>query len=161
MTYPNNNSSGDSPYSDNNEFPSYNSYPDPAYGAAGGYTNYANVPERKNNIATWALGVSIAALVLTITVIGIIGSWLFALLGIVLGIVAIMRARSIAKDGQPLDKPRMGLSIASLIISVIALVLTIVLFIGGAAVLSQFSDCFGLPEDQVQQCIQDRVNQMN
>jgi len=71
---------------------------------------------------------------------------------VVLGIVALRKARA----GQAVGA---GLAKAGLITGIIGIVLSVVVFIAGAAIFAQFGDCTRLPtQAEQQQCILDKAN---
>ncbi|MCK7637935.1 hypothetical protein [Corynebacterium pygosceleis] len=148
------------PNNPGNNVPSGDGYPQ--QGAAyGGYPAASSAPA-KNAIAPWALGVSIFAIVLCWVPLL---NWLLALAGIVLGVIGIVKAGKIvsAKNGK-------GMSIAAVVISVVAIVASIVLgmlvfkaaeeFVGEEN-LQRIQECNALPTaEERDECIEKIGNEI-
>lgn len=111
------------------------------------------IPEDiKNHIAPWVLGLSILALLATISIIGVVLGAPLALVTLIFSIIAIVKARKI-------DGPfrRMGMSVTALILSLLTVIITAVATFGGIAVVSQLSgDCKQYQDDKsaMEQCVQ-------
>ena len=126
-------------------------------GSYGGYPAATPAPA-KNAIAPWALGVSIFAIVLCWVPLL---NWILAIAGIVLGIIGIVKAGkiSVPKNGK-------GMSVAAVIISVVAIVLSIVLGmlvfkaaegIVGEENIQKINECNQLPTAEERDECLDRV----
>ena len=105
-----------------------------SYGA-GGYPSapaYGGVEiQERNMLAPWALGLGIVGLVLALPYIGIIP----AVVGLILAIIAIMRARKIQGPYK-----RMGMSVIALIISGIAIIVSAIIIILTVFMWNSMSD---------------------
>ncbi len=125
-----------------------------SYGGAGAW----DTGEEKNTVAPWALGVSILAVVTGLTIFGALLSFIPGIIGLILGIVAVVKARRIRGPRR-----RMGMSITAIVLSVLAVLMTIGL-IAVAVMLAGTGamDCFTLttPEAQ-QQCLEEWAQGMN
>ncbi|PRQ10527.1 hypothetical protein C1Y63_11110 [Corynebacterium sp. 13CS0277] len=131
--------------------------------AAGGYpgTGYASEPTgelRRNTLAPWGLGLGIGALVLCWSAVG---GLLLGLIGIILSIIALTKAKHIIGPFQ-----RKGMAIGGLLVSILGLVagafFAFVYFLG-FTVFSEFDEqCNHLRDDQdaYTQCIQDAAAAM-
>ncbi|MBV7281047.1 MULTISPECIES: hypothetical protein [unclassified Corynebacterium] len=151
-------------------YPTQGSYPGPggypnqgAYPNQGGYSDQGAHPgghygypvEQVNKIAPWALGVSIAAVVLAVTVVGLVVAPFLAIAGIVLGIIAWVKGRKMQGP-----KRRVTMSIISVVISVLLLVIVAVITIFFGTLLSGVvEECQNVPEDQMETCIENYMNQ--
>lgn len=90
--------------------------PSPApYAAAASYP--------RNDVAPWALGVTLTAIFLTFSVFGALFSWLVALVGLALSIAAIVRAKNVQGPFQ-----RIGVSVTALILSILHVLGIVVIF---------------------------------
>ncbi|MCS4489194.1 DUF4870 domain-containing protein [Corynebacterium sp. ES2794-CONJ1] len=142
------------PYNNNDEFvqpeqslPAYNPV-DPAPAAT-------PVVVAKNGLALAALIVSAVALVLTLTVVGVIISWAVALVGLVLSIVALVKVKKFAPGAG-----RKGMAITGLVLSILALLLTIVFGLVFAQFGAIVGDCAQYEGEELQTCIEQQlVNQ--
>ncbi|AGF72654.1 hypothetical protein [Corynebacterium halotolerans] len=124
------------------------------YGGAGTWA----INEEKNSVAPWALGVSILAVVVGLTIIGAPLAFIPGLIGLVLGIIGVVRARRIRGPRR-----RMGMSVTAIVLSVIAVLMTVALvvlafFVAGSGAM----DCFMLstPEEQ-QACLDEWARSTN
>ncbi|MEJ6012451.1 hypothetical protein WG936_01170 [Corynebacterium sp. H127] len=159
MTNPYDN--GTTPQSDGNLGSPYSSNPmaepqtygvTPNYVAPGGYEQHSQ-PETKNGVAPWALGISIVGLLLTLTLLGILVSWVFVLVGLVLSVIALAKS----KKASPMYS-RKGMSIAALIISIlstlfIAGAIGFTLWAGNQVDMPALMECSTLPQDQQEECM--------
>lgn len=113
--------------------------------------------QKKNPLAPWALGLGIAALVLTITVIGAFISWIVAIAGIVLGIVALVKAKDYGEDGK-----RKVFSIIGIVLSALSLLLIVGGMMGLAAIFGPTAEnCEQHQDDPTafQRCLEDDIEQ--
>lgn len=141
----------------------YGGYPEPApaYGAAGygagpGGSTWA-VEEEKNRVAPWALGVGIVALIGGLSLLFSGFAFLIGLIGLILAIVAIVRARRIQGPGR-----RMGMSVAGLILSVIAIALSVLFWVFVGFIISEtgMMECFEISDPAQQQtCLENSFNE--
>ena len=133
-----------------------------SYGA-GGYPSapaYDGVEiQERNTLAPWALGLSIAAIVFAISIIGLIIAWLPALVGLILSIIAVLRAKKIQGPYR-----RMGMSVASLIISGLTTALLVIGIIGFSILMANSGEAIQKCQNDYptnssaqQQCINDAV----
>ena len=133
-----------------------------SYGA-GGYPSapaYGGVEiQERNTLAPWALGLSIAAIVFAISIIGLIIAWLPALVGLILSIIAVLRAKKIQGPYR-----RMGMSVASLIISGLTTALFVIGIIGFSILMANSGEAIQKCQNDYptnssaqQQCINDAV----
>ena len=133
-----------------------------SYGA-GGYPSapaYGGVEiQERNTLAPWALVLSIAAIVFAISIIGLIIAWLPALVGLILSIIAILRAKKIQGPYR-----RMGMSVASLIISGLTTALFVIGIIGFSILMANSGEAIQKCQNDYptnssaqQQCINDAV----
>ena len=133
-----------------------------SYGA-GGYPSapaYGGVEiQERNTLAPWALGLSIAAIVCVITIVGLVIAWIPALVGLILSIIAILRAKKIQGPYR-----RMGMSVAALIISGLTTVLFVIGIIGISIFMANSGEAIQKCQNDYpanssaqQQCINDAV----
>lgn len=104
---------------------------------------WASADKRQNGLATWALSLGIVAALMGMSLVLTAFAWIPALIGLVLGIMAVVKARKITGDGR-----RMGMSVAGLTLSALVLVFIAVLFVVAGTVVSQnpeLLDCAQLP----------------
>ena len=128
-------------------------YQDPyGSGYTGGFENSPlNAP--KNTAAAWALGLGIASIVTLVTVFGAFLSPFLALAGVIVAIIALVKAKNFVPANR-----RKGFAITGLILSILTLIL---LAIGVILILvvfssSGFSECATLTDPAAQeQCIQE------
>lgn len=140
----------------------------PGYGAAGtndqlgGYGNYAETqPAAGAPVTGETNGLAIASLVIGIIallglVVGGLGFFV-GIIGLVVGILAVVKARKIVGPGR-----RMGMSVAGLVLSILAIVLPLVLFGFAMAFLGSTGamDCLSLGDQAAMQtCIEDALAQ--
>ncbi|MEZ2122240.1 MULTISPECIES: hypothetical protein [unclassified Corynebacterium] len=136
----------------------------PGYGnPSDGYPSGLDHPQARNGstrnaIAPWALGVAIIALLICWVPVF---NWLLAAIGVILGIVGIIKAKGVtgSKNGK-------GLSIAAIIISVVAIILSVVLawalvqFIGTENIES-ITECNSIEDTtERERCIEERAEQI-
>ncbi|QGU02187.1 hypothetical protein CKALI_06625 [Corynebacterium kalinowskii] len=136
----------------------------PTYAQYAQYSHYAQQPEVKGNPAAgWALGLSIVGLVLTLTVIGIVVSWVFLVLGFVLALFAL--GRSGKAHPQLAHK---GMSIWALVINIfggicfagiVGFFFLVVAAVNEEANLQAMVECALLPEDEQVECIDQVVEE--
>lgn len=69
---------------------------------------WASADKRQNGLATWALSLGIVAALMGMSLVLTAFAWIPALIGLVLGIMAVVKARKITGDGR-----RMGMSVAA------------------------------------------------
>ncbi|ANE04191.1 DUF4190 domain-containing protein [Corynebacterium crudilactis] len=158
--YPYNDDSGsqnpfnDAPYGANQPGPYDSSY-------TGGFEN-SPLNSAKNTAATWALGLGIASLVSLLAVFTVVGAFLallapaFALAGIIVAIVALVKAKKINGPGK-----RKGFAITGLILSILTLVVLIGITIIAVTLFanSGLVECANLPDAAAQQqCVEDIIN---
>lgn len=131
-------------------------------GYAGGTQNGpgpygAGQPLAKNSVAAWALGVSILAFVMTVTLFLAVFAPVVGIVGLILGIVAVVKARRLKGPGR-----RMGMSIAAIIISVLSIILPVILLGFGFAILDNtgLTECTTLPPEEQQACIDGVLSDM-
>ena len=128
-------------------------YQDPyGTGYTGGFENSPlNAP--KNTAAAWALGLGIASVVSLVTMIGAFLSPFLALAGIIVAIIALVKAKNFVPANR-----RKGFAITGLILSIVTLIL---LAIGVILLIVVFSssgltECATLTDPAAQeQCIQE------
>lgn len=126
-------------------------YPAPQYGEV--YAAPAGV-ESKNGFALWAMILGIIALVLTVIIVGIIVSWIPAIAAIILGIIALVKSKNYA-----VGNARKGMAITGIVTGALSLIgiLTLAMFLS-PIVSDAANDCEGVPDSEMQQCIQDSVS---
>lgn len=108
--------------------------------------------EKKNSVAPWALAASLLGFLAGLTVIGAVLSFLPGVIGLILGIIGIVRASRIRGPRR-----RMGMSVVAVVFSVLAILMTVGL-LAFAAFLSDSGamDCLMLPAPEQQTaCLED------
>lgn len=109
------------------------------------------VQQPRNKLAPWALGLSIIALVCSMSMLGYVFGVSLGIVGLVLGIVALLKAGKLTGTYR-----RRGMAVSSIVLSVLALAIGVVF---GFLVLSFLGDavdqCGDVPEDQIQDCVTD------
>lgn len=120
------------------------------FGGAGAWA----VDAPTNTVAPWALGVSIFAVIAGLSIIGTAFAVVPGLIGLVLSIIAIVKARRIQGPRR-----RMGMSVTSLVLSVLAMLMTVLFFVIIGAIFqgSGLMDCLELPTAEQQEAC---VNQL-
>ncbi|KQB86529.1 DUF4190 domain-containing protein [Corynebacterium lowii] len=109
--------------------------------------------QERNKVAPWALGIGIAsaALLLTLVLPIIVG-----LVGIVVGIIAVVKAKKNPTEGR-----RMGMSVVGLVLSVISFLISLVFVVGVAQSADEIQACVNTyPEGSAEQeqCIADNIS---
>ncbi|MDO5511981.1 hypothetical protein [Corynebacterium sp.] len=130
-------------------------YSDAGYGGAPGGAGWA-LNEEKNRVAPWALGVGIVALIAAISMFFTAFAVLIGLIGLIISIVALVRSRRIQGPGR-----RTGMSVAGLVLSIIAIVISILfwVFVGGLITQSGMLECFELTDtNQQQACVEESLD---
>lgn len=139
---------------------------DPGYGAPGyGSAGYGAGPggstwamhEEKNRVAPWCLGVGILALVGGISIFFTALAFLVGIVGVILGIVALVRGRKIEGPGR-----RTGMSVVGIVLSVVSIGLSVLFWVlmGIFASETGIADCMSLTDPAEQQaCVEDSVNE--
>lgn len=138
--------------------------PQPDYGAGYGGAGYGGGPggstwameEEKNRVAPWALGVGIVALIGGVSILFSGFAFILGLIGLIIAIVAIVRARRIPGPGR-----RMGMSVAGLILSLIAIVISILFWVFAGFIINEtgMMECFEISDPAQQQtCIENSFN---
>lgn len=143
-----------------NEYAGYGGYQEPAYGAAGygagpGGSTWAMEAE-KNGVAPWALGIGILSLIVGVSMIFSGLAFLPGIIGLIVSIVAIVKARKLQGPGR-----RMGMSVAGLILSILAIVASILFWLLAVFILndSGVMECFSITDPAAQQtCINDALD---
>ncbi|GAB3702026.1 DUF4190 domain-containing protein [Corynebacterium nasicanis] len=139
-----------------------------AYGGSGGYDGYGGYQEPvggatwavdapKNKVAPWALGVGILALIAGISVFFSGAAFIVGLIGVILAVVALARGRSIPAPGR-----RTGMSVAGLVLSIIAIVLSVIFWVIVVVVFREtgMATCLELTDPAQQQtCIENSLNE--
>lgn len=131
--------------------PAYGSAPQPAYGAGAGPGYGTQAAPGK--------GLAIAALVLGI--LALLGSWipvlnvvsiLMAIVGIILGGVALSKIRKGTASGR-------GMALGGIITSVLAILVAVLVLAFFASIFDQVENCAdpGLTQEEVNQCVQDEL----
>ncbi|GAB2499520.1 hypothetical protein CATRI_07550 [Corynebacterium atrinae] len=138
----------------------YGSYNSGAAGYAGtsGNSGWATADERKNAVAPWALGVGIFAILAGVSIIGSGLSFVPGLIGLILGIIAVVKGRGIQGPGR-----RMGMSVTSIILSILAILATIAFWLIATYVMNEtgMADCMSIQDPAAQQaCIEDAANSL-
>ncbi|MCZ9308515.1 hypothetical protein ACUY3K_07700 [Corynebacterium uberis] len=117
------------------------------------------INQEKNKVAPWALGLGIVAAVLAIAVVTSVLALPVAIAGVIVGIIAVVKARGIAGEGR-----RMGMSITGLVLSILVTLITGFLMIMSIIFFAQHGDdlmaCvdrYGSDNDQVASCISDAI----
>lgn len=125
----------------------------------GGYAPGGWETGQKNTMAAWALGISIAAVVLMITFVLAILAPLLGLVGLILGIIGVVNARKITGAGR-----RMGMSVVSIVLSALAIIIpvimVIVLGVFGLAIWEEagLEECMNLSSSTAQEeCLNDKL----
>ena len=130
----------------------------PAYqpGPTGYYDsdNY-EVEEEKNAIAPWALGIGLAALLLNITIIGVLVTPLLAIAAIVLAIISFVRSAKMRSGAK-----RVWMGVVGLVCAVLTLVLlglgAMLLVSVTSEVLTECGDAIDSGNEQrIEQCLED------
>lgn len=124
------------------------------FGGAGAWA----VDAPANTVAPWALGVSILAVITGLSIIGTAFAVIPGLIGLILAIIAIVRARRIQGPRR-----RMGMSVTSLVLSVLAMLLTVLFFVFLGAVFqgTGIMDCLELPTaEQQEACLNQLVSDL-
>lgn len=162
----------DYPYGDPRNNADGQSYPtggyqDPyanAYAGSGGFENSPlNAP--RNTAAAWALGLGIASVICALAVFTVVGAFLallapfLAVAGIIVAIVALVKAKSIIGPGK-----RRGMAVGGLVLSIITLLLTLIMVLAVAAIIGTgIIDCFTggytTPEEQ-QRCVEETLRNL-
>lgn len=112
-------------------------------------------PLPANALAIWALVVGILAVLVAVTVVGASVSALIGVVGLVLAILALVRAQRIPPQSP---KRRLGMSWTALALSVVAIVASIVFYVGVTMLLQNIgaTDCLVLPElEQRESCLRE------
>lgn len=120
-----------------------------------GNPEYGAVTPANNTIAYWALGFAIISVLAVLSIVGLIFAFIPALVALVLAIIALVKGRK-----MPLgSKTRKGMSIISLVLSILIIVGSLVsaLFLG-AFVLDTAGNCVNLPQEEQQQCVEAELN---
>ncbi|ALC06102.1 putative membrane protein [Corynebacterium deserti GIMN1.010] len=128
---------------------------------SGGFEN-SPLNATTNKAASWALGLGIASIVFVLAAITGIGALLtllspfVAIAGIIVAIVALVKARKITGPGK-----RTGFAVTGLILSILTLIAVIALVAFTAVLIgsSGIGDCASLTDPAAQQqCVEDVVN---
>jgi len=117
------------------------------------------VDAARNGVAPWALGVSILALVMTVSIFLTAFAAPVALIALILAIVALVKSRKITGPYA-----RKGMSITALVLSIIALVLSVLFWVVITVFLSESGvmDCFTLTDPAAQQaCVDQALNDLS
>lgn len=130
----------------------YAGYSDPVGGPGAGWAMDAP----RNSVAPWALGISILGLVMALSLLATAFAIVAGLIGLVLGIIAVVKAR---KTHGP-DR-RMGMSVSALVLSVITIVLSILFWVVVFAMVAStgIADCMTITDATQQQlCIEESLS---
>lgn len=111
------------------------------------------IDERKNNLALVGLILGIVSLVLTLTLYGIVLSWLTAIVGLIICIVALVKAKNYA----PANK-RKGMAVVGLVLSILVIIAAALVGITVVVMWSVFEPCLNMPQDQMSQCVDEQLN---
>lgn len=144
-------------------------YQDP-YGTSysgGGPGGFENSPlnATRNRAAAWALGLGIASVVCALAIFTVQGAVLtllapfIAVAGVIVAIVALVKAKSITGPGK-----RRGMAVGGLVLSIITLLLTVFMIIVvsaiiGTGVLDCFTAEYPTTADQ-QRCVEDTLSNL-
>jgi len=137
---------------------------DPGYAGYGGYGSAGGsdaastwaVDERKNGVAGWALGVGILSLLVAVSVVATAFAVIFGLVGLIIGIIALVRGRRINGPGR-----RTGMAVTGLVLSLIAIGLSVIFWVLMAVVLSDtgMMDCISISDPtERQQCVERAID---
>lgn len=113
-------------------------------------------PVGKNSVAPWALAIGLLAL---LTVVVVLPPVVLGPIGIILSFVALSQAKKRVGDDR-----RMGMSIAGLILSVLATIAGIIFLLGTLAFMKDTgaNECVGSGDmAAVQECVKERVSSYN
>ena len=111
-----------------------------------------SINPNKNGLALAGLILGIVAVVASITIFGLVIAWLVAIVGIVVSIIALTKAKNYAPMNQ-----RKGMAIAGLILSALTLIASVIIGVVFLSVFSVIEPCMNLPQDQMQTCINERL----
>lgn len=106
----------------------------------------------RNSLAVVALIVSIAAVLISATMVGVFFGLVLGVIGIVVSILALRRARHIGQQGTP----RRTMSIIALVLSSVSTLAngTLLGFVLYATQASNLGDCFDLPtHEEINECV--------
>lgn len=129
----------------------------PAYGSAPVPGSSWAMAEKPNSLAPWALGVGILALLMGISIFLSGFAFLAGIVGVILAAIAIARGRKLSGPSR-----RMGMSVTGLVMSIIAIVVSVVFWVLIAMLVSSsgISDCVSVTDpDAQQQCVEDALNE--
>lgn len=135
----------------------------PAFGSTPGYgagpvsgSTWA-MAEKPNRLAPWALGLGILALLMGVSLFLTGFAFIVGIIGVVVAVIAIVRGRSLSGPAR-----RTGMSVTGLVLSVIAVILSVVFWVLMGVLLNEtgISNCVSLTDPAAQQqCIEDAVNE--
>lgn len=135
----------------------------PAYGSTPGYgsgpvsgSTWA-MAETPNRVAPWALGVGILALLVAVSLFLTWLAFIPGVIGLILGVIAIVRGRSLSGPSR-----RTGMSVAGLVMSIIAIILSVVFWVLMGMLVSEtgIDSCVTLTDPAAQQqCLEDALNE--
>ncbi|ADK29005.1 DUF4190 domain-containing protein [Corynebacterium pseudotuberculosis] len=116
---------------------------------------YGAVVPVNNTIAYWALGFAVVSILAVLSIVGLVFAFIPALIALVLAIIALVKARK-----MPLGaKTHKGMSIVSLVLSVLVILASLVgTLILGAFVVDTAGNCVNLPQEEQQKCIESELS---
>lgn len=95
----------------------------------------------------------IVNLFLTVTVYGLVLSWLTGIIGVVVNIIALVKAKNYA----PANK-RKGMAVVGLILSILTVVVVALVGITSVALWTVIEPCLQVPDSQINQCVNEQLN---
>ncbi|AFM07549.3 DUF4190 domain-containing protein [Corynebacterium pseudotuberculosis] len=116
---------------------------------------YGAVAPVNNTIAYWALGFAVVSILAVLSIVGLVFAFIPALIALVLAIIALVKARK-----MPLGaKTHKGMSIVSLVLSVLVILASLVgTLILGAFVVDTAGNCVNRPQEEQQKCIESELS---